>query len=103
MTYGEVARAAGSPRAARAVGSALRKNPDLARVPCHRVVRFDGGVGGYAGGVRAKIKLLRSEGVEVVKSLKFKVQNSKLQIENQRSKRIEFRYWVDLERYEVQL
>lgn len=64
-TYGAVARAIGRPGAARAVGRVLNKNPDLARVPCHRVVRSDGKVGGYVGGIRRKIRLLRGEGVPV--------------------------------------
>ncbi|MBI4133428.1 MGMT family protein [Candidatus Uhrbacteria bacterium] len=64
-TYGALARAVGSPRAARAVGRALRENPTPSRVPCHRVVRADGLVGGYAWGTRRKISLLRGEGVKV--------------------------------------
>ena len=66
-TYKLLAKAAGNPKAARAVGNACNKNPDSPRVPCHRVVSSDGGIGGYAHGVRAKIALLRKEGV-VVKS-----------------------------------
>jgi methylated-DNA-[protein]-cysteine S-methyltransferase len=62
-TYGWVARAVGRPRAARAVGNALNKNPHLRRTPCHRVVRSDGFVGGYACGVGEKARLLRDEGV----------------------------------------
>jgi O-6-methylguanine DNA methyltransferase len=64
-TYGEIARFVGTPRGAHAVGRALNGNPDLVVVPCHRVVRADGGVGGYAGGVSRKAQLLRGEGVEV--------------------------------------
>ncbi|KPJ85013.1 hypothetical protein AMJ57_04750 [Parcubacteria bacterium SG8_24] len=60
MTYRQVAEAVGSPRAARAVGSALRKNRDP-RVPCHRVVRADG-PGGYNRGPEVKLELLRREG-----------------------------------------
>ncbi len=63
MTYGEVARRAGSPRAARAVGSLMKKNHDPA-VPCHRVIRSDGSLGEYnRGGTEAKRRLLRSEGI----------------------------------------
>lgn len=61
-TYGDIARAIGSFRAARAVGNALNKNPHK-NVPCHRVVRFDGSIGGYAGGTSLKIKILSREGV----------------------------------------
>ena len=65
MTYKEVAQKAGSPHAARAVGSILRKNYDP-RIPCHRVVRSSGGVGFYnRGGEREKERLLREEGVDL--------------------------------------
>lgn len=66
MTYAEVARRAGSPGAARAVGNIMHNNPDMKRVPCHRVVPAsfarDGKPGGYARGRAAKIALLREEG-----------------------------------------
>jgi O-6-methylguanine DNA methyltransferase len=62
MTYKEVARRAGRPNAYRAVGNIMHNNPDMARVPCHRVVRSDGTPGGYARGARKKIELLRREG-----------------------------------------
>jgi O-6-methylguanine DNA methyltransferase len=65
MTYKQVARALGEPNAARAVGNALNKNPNPIRVPCHRVVRSDGKVGGYAKGTEKKIELLKVEGVAV--------------------------------------
>lgn len=66
LTYREVARRAGNARAARAVGTLMNKNPfPKERVPCHRVVRSDGVVGGYASGPRKKIALLRAEGVEI--------------------------------------
>lgn len=66
ITYGEVARRAGSPRAARAVGNIMNKNPDTNRVPCHRVICSDGNVGGYAFGTKKKGTLLRREGVKIV-------------------------------------
>ena len=62
LTYKQVARAAGYPRAFRAVGNALNKNTDL-KIPCHRVVKSDGRVGGYRKGVRRKVYLLKKEGV----------------------------------------
>ncbi len=67
-TYGALAKALGSPRAARATGNALGANPHPITVPCHRVVKSDGSVGGYSGrgGTRAKETLLREEGVVVV-------------------------------------
>lgn len=62
MTYQEVAQRAGNPRAYRAVGNIMHNNPDMKRVPCHRVVRSDGTPGGYARGRAAKIALLKREG-----------------------------------------
>jgi methylated-DNA-[protein]-cysteine S-methyltransferase len=60
-TYAAVAQRAGNPRAVRAVGSACATNPLPVLVPCHRVVRSDGGMGGYLGGVEAKRTLLTLE------------------------------------------
>lgn len=61
LSYGEVARRAGAPRAARAVGAAMRRNFDD-KIPCHRVVRADGSAGGYnRGGPEAKRRLLDAE------------------------------------------
>lgn len=64
MTYGEVARCAGKPKAAHAVGAIMRANYDPS-VPCHRVVRSDGTLGGYNRGVERKRELLREEGAVV--------------------------------------
>lgn len=61
MTYKEVAARAGYPNAARAVGSALNKNYDPA-IPCHRVIRSNGGLGKYNRGAALKKKLLKREG-----------------------------------------
>lgn len=60
-SYADVAQLAGSPRAVRAVGTACATNPLPVVVPCHRVVRSDGAIGNYAGGVEAKRTLLRLE------------------------------------------
>lgn len=60
-SYGEVAVASGSPRAVRAVGSACATNPLPIVVPCHRVVRSDGSLGGYLGGLQTKERLLQLE------------------------------------------
>lgn len=65
-TYKLLAKAIGCPRAARAVGNTLNKNCDP-RVPCHRVVRSDGAVGGFRDGTAVKIKILQKEGVEIIK------------------------------------
>lgn len=75
-TYSGIAHAIGKPRASRAVGNALNKNPFLPHpknsrveewVPCHRVIRSDGRVGKYARGTKAKIKILQSEKVIIEK------------------------------------
>ena len=61
-SYAQVATAAGSPRAVRAVGTACARNPLPVVVPCHRVIRSDGTLGQYAGGAAAKEILLHLEG-----------------------------------------
>jgi O-6-methylguanine DNA methyltransferase len=61
MTYREVARRAGNPRAYRAAGNILNKNRSPL-VPCHRVVRSDGDPGGFAWGRKKKIMILKREG-----------------------------------------
>jgi methylated-DNA-[protein]-cysteine S-methyltransferase len=61
-TYTQVAVRAGSPRASRAAGNALHANPVAIIVPCHRVLRTDGSLGGYGGGLPIKEWLLRHEG-----------------------------------------
>jgi len=63
-TYKEIANALGT-KAYRAVGSAMNKNPNPVIVPCHRVVKTDGTLGGYAYGDKKKIALLKEEGVAV--------------------------------------
>jgi len=62
VTYAAVAAAIGRPRAVRAVGNALNKNPFAPEVPCHRVIRSDGSIGGFASGSQKKLQLLKSEG-----------------------------------------
>lgn len=64
-TYGRIARHLGVPGGARAVGTALAHNPFPILIPCHRVVRSDGHVGGYRGGSAMKRALLAMEGVEI--------------------------------------
>jgi methylated-DNA-[protein]-cysteine S-methyltransferase len=65
LTYAEVAAEAGSPRAHRAAGSALARNPIPIVIPCHRVLRSGGVVGNYGGGPEMKAQLLRMEGATV--------------------------------------
>ncbi|MFA6257436.1 MAG: methylated-DNA--[protein]-cysteine S-methyltransferase [Candidatus Paceibacterota bacterium] len=67
ITYKELAKKIGRPRAVRAVGNAVGKNPILVIIPCHRVVRSDGTLGGYSGsgGIKTKRALLIKEGVKL--------------------------------------
>ena len=71
-TYGEIARAIGRPGSSRAVGQSLKRNPYAPRVPCHRVVRSDGTIGGYSGSekvmIMKKVSILESEGILVRKN-----------------------------------
>ncbi len=62
VSYGEVARRIGSPRAVRGVGGANGRNPIAIVIPCHRVIAADGSLGGYGGGVHRKRFLLGLEG-----------------------------------------
>ena len=66
-TYLDVAKAINRPKAARAVANACARNPYAPKIPCHRVIRSDGGLGGYSGrgGVKKKVSLLRSEKVQI--------------------------------------
>ena len=64
-TYKQVAIAINRPKSARAVANAVGKNPLAPKIPCHRVVKSDGSLGGYSGkgGIKTKKKLLKNEGV----------------------------------------
>ena len=66
-TYKQVAIGIKSQRSARAVANACAKNPYAPKIPCHRVIRSDGDLGGYSGrgGIKQKLKLLRSEKVAI--------------------------------------
>jgi AraC family transcriptional regulator of adaptative response/methylated-DNA-[protein]-cysteine methyltransferase len=61
ITYAELALRIGAPTAVRAVGTACGANPVALVIPCHRIVRADGGLGGYAWGVERKARLLQQE------------------------------------------
>ncbi len=63
MTYKQVAAKIGKPQAYRAVGNALNKNPFAPEVPCHRVIKSDGSIGGFNSGSKKKRALLIQEGV----------------------------------------
>ena len=64
-TYSQVAKDIGKPLAIRAVANAIGKNPYAPKIPCHRVIRSDGSLGGYSGkgGIKTKKRLLKSEGI----------------------------------------
>ncbi len=64
-TYSEIAKAIKNPKSYRAVGNALNKNPFAPQVPCHRVIRKDGSIGGFASGTKKKIQILESEGIKI--------------------------------------
>ena len=66
-TYKQVAIAIKKPKSARAVANACGKNPYAPKIPCHRVIRSDGGLGGYSGrgGIKTKLHLLRSEKIHI--------------------------------------
>ena len=73
-TYKYIAKKIGQPKAYRAVANALKKNPFLIKIPCHRVIRSSGELGGYILGAKRKLKILRREGIEVINN-KIKNQN----------------------------
>lgn len=64
-TYKHIAQAMGKPKASRAVGNALAKNPRPIEIPCHRVVKSNGKIGNYARGKKKKKELLEREGVKI--------------------------------------
>ena len=66
-TYSQVAKDLGKPLAIRAVANAIGKNPYAPKIPCHRVIRSDGSLGGYSGkgGVKTKRFLLKKEGIKL--------------------------------------
>ena len=68
-TYSEVSKAIGRPRAVRAVANAIAKNPYPVLIPCHRVIRSNGSLGGYSGkgGLKMKLRLLKKEGISLKK------------------------------------
>ncbi len=69
-SYGTIARRLGYPNAARAVGQALARNPIPVVIPCHRIIRGDGSLGGFGLGLDMKVKLLSIEGVDARKEWK---------------------------------
>ena len=64
-TYGELSKAVGLKNGHRAIGMIMKKNPFPVIVPCHRVVKSDGKIGGYAYGERVKSRMLANEGIKI--------------------------------------
>ena len=65
ISYGKLAAKIGKPKAARALGGAVGKNPVSILIPCHRVIASNGKLGGYSGGLTIKRKLLAHEGADL--------------------------------------
>lgn len=63
-TYGDVAKALGHPKAARAIGRIIANNPNPISIPCHRVVKSNGEIGGFAYGEQSKREILEKEGIK---------------------------------------
>jgi len=64
-TYGELAKAIGLKNGQRVIGKIMNKNPYPVIVPCHRVIKSDGKIGGYAWGEKVKAKMLSNEGIKI--------------------------------------
>ena len=74
-TYKKFAENIGNKNSARAVGNALGKNKDFLKFPCHRVVKINGDIGGYARGAKKKISLLKKERIEIKNGKVAKLKN----------------------------
>jgi len=75
LTYKEIAKLAGKPKAYRVVGNILNKNRD-SKIPCHRVIKSNGEIGGYKYGTKRKIAQLKKEGI-IIKKSKIQISKSK--------------------------
>ena len=64
-TYGDLAKAVGLKNGQRFIGTIMKKNPYPAIIPCHRVVKSDGKIGGYSYGEKVKLKMLEKEGIKI--------------------------------------
>lgn len=64
-TYGDLAKAVGLKNGQRFVGTVMKKNPYPVIIPCHRVVKSDGKIGGYSYGEKVKLKMLEKEGIKI--------------------------------------
>lgn len=79
-TYQLLAKAVGRSRAFRAVANALAKNPQLTKIPCHRVIKSNGKIGGYRLGIKKKLSLLKKEGIKFQANKKIKNLSNIIQI-----------------------
>ena len=70
-SYKWVAAKIGSPNSSRAVGTVLKRNPHVGIVPCHRVIKEDGSLGGFSKGRKRKLELLKSEGLDLKSGIKY--------------------------------
>ena len=77
VSYGDIAKALGHPRSSRAIGRILAHNPNPIIVPCHRVVKSNGKIGGFAYGEKKKMDLLEKEGIKVKNGLVKDFNNSR--------------------------
>ena len=75
-TYGELAKAVGLKNGQRTIGKIMNKNPYPVIVPCHRVIKSDGKIGGYAWGEKVKAKMLSNEGIKIKKGKILDVETS---------------------------
>ena len=64
-TYGAIAKALGNPSYARAVGKMMNKNPDADKMPCFKIVKSDGSLGGFGLGIEEKIRRLKNDGIKI--------------------------------------
>lgn len=74
-TYKGLAKALGNPKSYRAVGNAMNRNPHAPRVPCHRVVKSNGKVGGFAHGTNKKVSMLKKEGIPIKNGMVMNFEN----------------------------
>lgn len=77
-TYGDIARALGHPKAARAIGRIIANNPNPISIPCHRVVKSNGEIGGFAYGEEMKREILEKEGIKFQNRIVENFENQRL-------------------------
>ena len=75
-TYGDLAKAIGLKNGQRVIGKIMNKNPYPVIIPCHRVIKSDGKIGGYAWGEKVKAKMLSNEGIKIKKGKILEMKNA---------------------------